>query len=409
MANNYYLLPKNLFCKVALIVIFMSWGYTNLHADSYTETLTFSGSAPSGWHAADSYAFTNDELTPSGTWGTATIISDSKINLESGQRIVITARATYASGTAVKYFASTTTTFSSSTTFNNTYFPDQENYYELEISITSDQEKYIKINCCRAVIKRIEFKAVSGETIDEVILDETGATSTDFSSLVSATSVPSVKVIYTPKSGWNTICMPFQLKGSIAESTYMSTIFGSGWRAYGFYSYSDGVLNFSQRSGNFKMFENTPYLVYSENPQTPPSGGFSFTDVEITYSTTRRTTANGITFQGTYSPMAAGTLTDKYGVTTSNKLAKGSDRTTMKGYRAYLSGLPTGTGATARIIVIDGDDETTDIEGLSKIVDDEFIGNGSSTTHRAYNLQGQQIRKGSKGIYIVNGKKIVVK
>ena len=41
--------------------------------------------------------------------------------------------------------------------------------------------------------------------------------------------------------------------------------------------------------------------------------------------------------------------------------------------------------------------------------DDEILGKGGSKAPRAYNLQGQQVRNGKKGIYVVNGKKIVVK
>jgi hypothetical protein len=64
---------------------------------------------------------------------------------------------------------------------------------------------------------------------------------------------------------------------------------------------------------------------------------------------------------------------------------------------AYIEALPT----TARFIGFDFDDEvTTAIEGIAA----EKMNNGE-----VYNLQGQRVVKAQKGLYIVNGKKVLVK
>ena len=404
MTQKFYLLSKSLLTKIALVAALMSWGNLSLYADAYTEILTFEGSIPSGWTSENhNTSFPNNELTPSGTWSTINLISNNTISLVNTQKIVITAKAQYSTSAAIKYFISSSKTFPTSPTesFNNTNLPDQENYYELPINIAADQNKYIKISCMRAVIKKIEFKAASGETINEITLDETGEDNTNFSSITSATIIPTVNVKYTPVTGWNSICMPFKLKDNVEESIYMSTIFGSGWKAYGLSSYENGVITFSQRSGSNRMFENEPHLVYCVNPQTPPIEGFSFSNVEVIYSASRRSTSQGATFQGTYAPIAAGSMpVGSYGLTPSGQIRPAGSKSSLKGYRAYFTGVsaPSG-GSDVRLFILDGD-ETTDV-GLFKMVEGE--------EHRVFNLNGQEVQKAKKGLYIVNGKKIVIK
>ena len=51
-------------------------------------------------------------------------------------------------------------------------------------------------------------------------------------------------------------------------------------------------------------------------------------------------------------------------------------------------------------LVIDGEDTTTAIENVE---------NGTITTGKVYNLQGQEVKSAQKGIFIQNGKKVVLK
>ena len=216
--------------------------------------------------------------------------------------------------------------------------------------------------------------------------------------MYAASGYKTCSLKYTAKQGWNTIILPF------GWSDYKTNLFGSGIIPYELISYEGNILTFGVPNYNI-ISANKPYLVYAPNA-TGEQVTVTVENKYINYAS-HASSANGITFQGTYAPMPAGSLVGKYGVTSDGKLAKGGSGAWMKGYRAYLTGLP--TGAQARIIVIDGDDETTDIGGLAQIVDDEILGKGGSKAPRAYNLQGQQVRNGKKGIYVVNGKKIVVK
>ena len=101
------------------------------------------------------------------------------------------------------------------------------------------------------------------------------------------------------------------------------------------------------------------------------SSGRTVTDPSTTY-VLNYTAANGVGFY---------------------KLAGGN---TLEAYKAYL--LYDGGGAGARAFI--GFDEATGIEGVS--VNENFE-NGE-----VYDLQGRRVAQPTKGLYIVNGKKVFV-
>ena len=96
--------------------------------------------------------------------------------------------------------------------------------------------------------------------------------------------------------------------------------------------------------------------------------------------------------------MAEGSLTGKYGVSSDNRIAKANDKTTMKGFRAYLDGVPSLNGARIAIF-----DETT---GITRIYGAEEI---FGKDDKVYDLNGRRVETAKKGVYIVNGRKMVVK
>ena len=195
---------------------------------------------------------------------------------------------------------------------------------------------------------------------------------------------------YTAKNGWNTICFP------VSVNSYKTQLFGSDAtvKAYAFNNYdsSTGTLSFEKAS---YLSAGTPYLVYVENAASAP---FVINDINVGYgpAAAGSTLWNSVYFKGSFMPMAAGSMTGFYGVTSDGKLRKAGSEAYMKGYRAYFIG----SFSSARIITIDEDGETTDL-GFVKMVDPE--------AKKVFNLQGQRVEKGRKGIYIVNGKKVVIK
>ena len=198
-----------------------------------------------------------------------------------------------------------------------------------------------------------------------------------------------VELKYTVKEGWNTITLPFAL-------TDLS-IFGEGAKAYELKGYNDGTLNFAPVTALESGF---PYVLYVETVAEANSN-FKFEGVDITATEPFKVTAGGIAtyayFVPTYAPMAAGTMTGKYGVVPSTgKIQKGSASATMKGFRAYFE-LP--AGANGARMIIDGEDVTA----ISSIITDAENGNA------IYNLNGQRVNAATKGVYIINGKKMIIK
>lgn len=399
MTQKFYLLSKSLLTKIALVAALMSWGGIAAEAD---DVVLFNGTLDSDW--------TNSGFTQSSgeiytTWKPNSITTTTKHTLPEGKKLIINAKGTSKNSAKIEVKFSTDDTPSwndvaSIASFTSQLRKNTTDYYDLEIDISSTANYHLYFSGLYVNIKSIIIHDPSAPSLDEVILDETGANNTDFSSLTTTTTISAVKVFYTPVSGWNSICMPFNLKGYTAESTYLTTIFGSGWRAYQFSSYSDGIITFTERTAMLNMPANKPYLVYTENPQSVPVGGFEFEDVDVTYSSDPKTT-NDATFQGTYAPIAAGSMPiGSYGLTPSGQIRPAGSKSSLKGYRAYFTGVsaPSG-GSDVRLFILDGD-ETTDV-GLFKMVEGE--------EHRVFNLNGQEVQKAKKGLYIVNGKKIVIK
>ncbi|MBR6320922.1 MAG: choice-of-anchor D domain-containing protein [Prevotella sp.] len=190
-------------------------------------------------------------------------------------------------------------------------------------------------------------------------------------------------------SGWNTICLPFQVNDPEAA-------FGTGIKVYAFDSYSatDG-LSFSSIKLTNGMEAKTPYLLYiPETINVGDLGEIFFPNAWVSTSSPE-VTKGGVTFTGTYSPMEAGMLTGNYVLTTEAKIAKAGTSASMKGFRAYFT-----APAGARMIInIDG--EAT---GIGTITTDGMLEVGAM-----YNLQGQKVQGAQKGLYIINGKKVVRK
>ena len=72
----------------------------------------------------------------------------------------------------------------------------------------------------------------------------------------------------------------------------------------------------------------------------------------------------------------------------------------VKGYRAYFTGISAPTPGARISFVIEDDGETTDL-GFVRMVDPE--------AKDIFTLSGQKVEKARKGIYIVNGRKVVIK
>ena len=125
--------------------------------------------------------------------------------------------------------------------------------------------------------------------------------------------------------------------------------------------------------------------------------------VQLSASSANYDQYSGAYFRGTFAPVAAGEWTKNadddviYGVTSAGRIAKAGANASIDGFRAYFD-LP--AGATARLSFADEDGTVTVINAI----DFDKVTNGE-----VYNLNGQRVEGTKKGLYIINGKKKVVR
>lgn len=191
---------------------------------------------------------------------------------------------------------------------------------------------------------------------------------------------------------WNTFCVPFTISADVIAEK-----FGAGTLVYTFGSMNGNVMNFTAST---TIEAGKPYIVKPTKTVVDPI----FTGVNIVASDPVKSGENGFFMQGTY-----GAKTDLLDDGTNlflgegNKFykpAKGS--TKMKGMRAFFI-VPQGTNFAALRANIDG--ATTAIDELTTVVE-------QPTNNRIYNLQGQFVGtsfEGLHGVYVQNGKKVLVK
>ena len=233
------------------------------------------------------------------------------------------------------------------------------------------------------------YVAVTGTgidlTTDQVDLTIAEVYTLDERSAEAITEVSGETILLkrTFAKGWNTVCLPFNI-GNVEE------FFGEGAKAYSFTSYIDGTLGFTATA---TISQATPYVVYVPTAinEDMKLNGYSISSL---YTEADDVQQGEGYFRGTYAPIAAPGMKGLWGVTTEAKIAKGTDKASMKGFRAYFE-LPNGV-SSARLAFTDEDGTTTVIKAIE--LDKQ---NGE-----VYNLNGQRVENMKKGnLYIINGKK----
>lgn len=184
---------------------------------------------------------------------------------------------------------------------------------------------------------------------------------------------------------WNTFYVPFdtELAGTALE--------GATVKAVG--TIEGNVINLVDAA---KIEAGVPYLVM---PTTGDIVNPTFKNVTISVTTPVKKGNDEYKFVGTYSPkkITEGEFGKIWGVTAQGKLAKINANTTMKGLRAYFV-FPTNTPAAK----LNFDGETTGINSIET---------NATVNGKVYNLNGQYVGNSlnglKKGIYVVNGKKVI--
>lgn len=238
----------------------------------------------------------------------------------------------------------------------------------------------------------------NGIRIDEIAVEyETFVYTSEFliedkSSFVVEERTYAEKIILdrTLAAGWNTICLPFDC--NVSE-------LGEGVLAQQFVDYNPELgLSFSLVE---QLNANEPYMIYC--PEEIPAQAIVFSGREIYGAAPQSVSYNGMTFIGNYEPGFS--MYGKYGVA-QNKLLKGGPNSILNGTRAYFEYVEPVAGAVFRINYQSENNNTT---GIGTVWSERKALPG------VYNLRGVLIRKENKteglpaGIYIVNGRKVVVK
>ncbi len=196
-------------------------------------------------------------------------------------------------------------------------------------------------------------------------------------------------------AGWSTICLPFETTVAALGAT----------QAQAFTAFADNVLTFD-KVDNGNLAANTPYLIYFEEAKDLSAAPI-YMPVEIESSTPGVENHGDVTFTGNYT--AGMSMVGLYGVADQEGkqyIMKGVAGSTLGSTKAYF----TVSGASAGVNTLSLDIEGEGTTGIESVVAEE------GETFDVYTLTGVKVRTAAtgldglqRGIYIVNGKKVLVK
>ena len=212
-----------------------------------------------------------------------------------------------------------------------------------------------------------------------------------------------VTVNRTIAAGWGTICLPFDVQ--VAQ---LKANFGNDVELYEYEEESDGALTFTRvnlskydNSGNEQQGKRDnrkildagkPYLIKASTTVTNPV----FTQ-RVLSTTKNDVTDSSVAFKGNYeSTLSSAGL---YGVTTAGYILSGQSDVYFTPWMAYFETITPGVKLS---LMIDG--ETTAIGELKS--DGSIIEKGNRAI---FDLSGRRVAKPQRGLYIVNGKKVIIK
>ena len=211
--------------------------------------------------------------------------------------------------------------------------------------------------------------------------------------LAGTTGLYNITYTHTFPAGWSTVCLPF--------STTQSEATLNAGQVQEFTAFADNTLTFNKLDINKSLTANTPYLVYYENETEVTLYGSSedFTPAAVTFG--------DVTFTGNYT--AGKDMEGLYGVADQEGkqyIMKGGAGSTLGSTGAYF----TVSGTTAGVNTLSLDIEGEGTTGIESIVAEE------GQAFDVYTLTGVKVRTAAtdldglqRGIYIVNGKKVLVK
>ena len=207
------------------------------------------------------------------------------------------------------------------------------------------------------------------------------------------------------KAGYNSCAMPFK---KIANASDVP----AGISFYKVGSLTDGKITFTKiadptASNTFTDGTNwTPVIIHAET-----AGVYTFVgrdgiaDLSGYKAKTVGNSSDQLKWVGSFveeKPTGDYLSTINYGITSDgSSFAKFGTDTKTSYYRAFLAD---GRGAAARELSLSFDDDVTSISEELRVKNEEL-----TSTAGYFNLAGQRVAQPTRGLYIVNGKKVVIK
>ena len=232
-----------------------------------------------------------------------------------------------------------------------------------------------------AIVSNIELKR-----LPNLALSETEAWTP------TAYKAANVTLTRSFNSNWATFVVPFDIDNATLMAQFGDDVQVSKISA----SDNSGVTFAAMETP--AITANEPVIMKVSNT----TGTYTFENVEVKAAEPTKTLVDGVQVIGNYNAqitMPASDTDAKYYYIASNKLKYTTGTQTLKGFRAYFSVAADASSSIKAFF------ERGDFGG------EDAINSIASETENAtiYNIAGQRVNKAQKGIYIVNGKKVVVK
>lgn len=226
-----------------------------------------------------------------------------------------------------------------------------------------------------------------GELLSTTKLAQDVAFNEDNDNTIENTIIADVTMTRTIKEGYNTVVVPFTL-----TANQVAAAFGTGTEVYAFSENGEEnaeyiTINFSKGDGSISA--NVPVLVKA----TAASSSQVFEGVQVVApaegAIVEGTNAN---FVGVFGPTTIG---EGHFFVGNGAIYKSAGSTNIKAFRAYILLANPNTTPEVKMFIDGVATRISDINGMG-------AENGT-----IYNIAGQRVNNAQKGIFIVNGKKVV--
>ena len=262
--------------------------------------------------------------------------------------------------------------------------------------------KFAKTGNVEVSVADVDITITIGTALPQVTLDETLTTAPSASS--DAVDVTVNRMIYANE--WSTICLPFDMSEAQVKMAFGDDVQLADFTSWSFEGTAPEVDKITLGFTDVKAIaKHHPYIIKVKNNIS------SFKAYNVTI-TTKKTPNTRVSFEdiieeeyydgymtGTY---INGTVAENHIFLSNNQFWYSTGDTPIKPFRAtfrFSDDIVLSNPSPSRITMSFNEDETTGIRDNKRLMKDG----------KTYNLNGQQVEKPAKGLYIQDGKKVIIK